>query len=268
MKSCRLLSWAWSKLSTLNPSRRLSLSMRLHNLEIYLKNIDKTQLSLLDERCILVDQQDKRIGAETKKNCHLLANINQGMLHRAFSVFLFDKEKRLLLQQRSERKITYPNHWTNTCCSHPLDIEEELDDRQENIGIKRAAKRRLYYELGINQLDLSSIEYLTRIRYKAENVPKDDIFGESEIDYVLFIYSQKDYNFNINENEVKAIRYVNRQELEKMINEERHANSTDKDRILLTPWFKLISERFLFEWWSKLENIDSIKEHKTIYKLN
>lgn len=71
------------------------------------KKYDQTQLNLLNEKCILVDHDDNYIGSETKKNCHLLENINKGMLHRAFSVFVFDSNKRLLLQQRSLHKITY-----------------------------------------------------------------------------------------------------------------------------------------------------------------
>jgi isopentenyl-diphosphate delta-isomerase len=62
-----------------------------------------------------------------------MTNINKGMLHRAFSVFLF-KEDRLLLQQRADTKITFPGYWTNTCCSHPLATEDEMNEH-DNIGI-------------------------------------------------------------------------------------------------------------------------------------
>ena len=55
-----------------------------------------------------------------------MENIDKGLLHRAFSVFLFDSENRLLLQQRASEKITFPNMWTNTCCSHPLNTPSEL----------------------------------------------------------------------------------------------------------------------------------------------
>lgn len=106
------------------------------------KQYDPSQLAQFDDECILIDANDQEIGRATKKDCHLLTNINNGMLHRAFSVFLFDSNKRLLMQQRSLRKITYPNHWTNTCCSHPLFVGEEMDETNDHIGIKRAAKRR------------------------------------------------------------------------------------------------------------------------------
>ena len=108
-----------------------------------------TQEKSLDEPMIMVDEGDAVIGFETKRDCHLKKNIVQhGMLHRAFSVFLFNKKGELLLQQRSDEKITFPGYITNSCCSHPLHNDEELEEYQ-NIGVRRAAKRRLCYELGI-----------------------------------------------------------------------------------------------------------------------
>jgi isopentenyl-diphosphate delta-isomerase len=102
----------------------------------------------MKEMCILVTPQDEVIGYESKKNTHLMTHIHQGMLHRAFSVFLFDQQNRLLLQQRADSKITFPAYWTNTCCSHPLAMAEELI--QENqLGAKNAAIRKLDHELGI-----------------------------------------------------------------------------------------------------------------------
>lgn len=113
-----------------------------------LSSLDSTQLQLLAEQCILVTPQDKALGPETKKNCHLNANIESGLLHRAFSVFLFDTKGRLLLQQRSLAKITFPEYFTNTCCSHPLYRPEELEENEEK-GVRRAAQRKLGHELGI-----------------------------------------------------------------------------------------------------------------------
>lgn len=60
-----------------------------------------------------------------------MENINKDMLHRAFSVFLFNSEGKLLLQQRSATKITFPLYWTNTCCSHPLSFPEELEEENQ-----------------------------------------------------------------------------------------------------------------------------------------
>jgi len=58
---------------------------------------------------------------------HLMTKINEGLLHRAFSVFLFNERNELLLQQRAASKITFPRMWTNTCCSHMLHTPAELD---------------------------------------------------------------------------------------------------------------------------------------------
>ena len=116
---------------------------------LQLSKIDETQEKLLNERLILVDENDCVKGTETKKECHLKRNILQyGMLHRAFSVFLFNTKGQLLLQQRSDVKITFPGCITNTCCSHPLYEDSELVEHG-NVGVKVAAKRRLSYELGI-----------------------------------------------------------------------------------------------------------------------
>src|ERR1700679_1932258 len=76
--------------------------------------IDPFQKHLLAEECILVDGKDQVIGHDTKKNCHLVVN-GDVLLHRAFSVFLFNTKGELLLQQRSKVKVTFPSMYTNTC---------------------------------------------------------------------------------------------------------------------------------------------------------
>ena len=109
---------------------------------------DKIQEELLEEKCILINDKDEVIGEATKRECHLNSNIKKGMLHRAFSVFLFNNNNELLLQQRSDAKITFPGRFTNTCCSHPLSFPQELEDK-DFIGVRRAAQRKLHHELGI-----------------------------------------------------------------------------------------------------------------------
>lgn len=79
-----------------------------------LAGYDEEQIRLMDEVCIVLDENDVPIGSASKKVCHLMENIDKGLLHRAFSVFLFDSEDRLLLQQRATEKITFPDLWTNT----------------------------------------------------------------------------------------------------------------------------------------------------------
>lgn len=73
------------------------------------------------DTCILVNEADDILGSASKAEAHRF-NPKQphGLLHRAFSVFLFDSQKRLLLQRRADSKITFPGVWTNTCCSHQL----------------------------------------------------------------------------------------------------------------------------------------------------
>jgi isopentenyl-diphosphate Delta-isomerase len=112
-----------------------------------------------------------------------MTNINQGLLHRAFSVFLFDPTtQKLLLQQRATEKITFPDQWTNTCCSHPLHTTSELGhDLPTSIeGVQRAAQRKLEHELGIRaeQVPLGDFRFLTRIHYLSAS--GEGLWGEHE----------------------------------------------------------------------------------------
>ncbi|XP_025093695.1 isopentenyl-diphosphate Delta-isomerase 1-like [Pomacea canaliculata] len=221
---------------------------------------DETQIELMKEECILIDEDDRNKGSASKKECHLLENINKGMLHRAFSVFLFNTEGELLLQQRSDAKITFPGHFTNSCCSHPLNTESEKEENNA-IGVLRAAQRKLKHELGIEaeQIPLDSFHYITRIHYRADNVPNDGKFGEHEIDYILFI--QKDVLVKPNPNEVKSYRFITKDKLRQLI---EHA---DKEGVLLTPWFKLIASTFLYTWWESLHNLKPLMDHKSIHRM-
>lgn len=127
------------------------------------KPINPVQEAALEEQCILVDEYDHECGHATKRDCHRLVN-GQIPLHRAFSVFLFNTKDELLLQQRSSTKVTFPNHFTNACCSHPLyEIEHERNNLE---GAKAAACRRLMFELGIpkNQCQPKDLQYITRIK--------------------------------------------------------------------------------------------------------
>lgn len=197
----------------------------------------------MDEVCIVLDENDQPIGSASKKACHLMENINKGLLHRAFSCFLFDSSNRLLLQQRASEKITFPDMWTNTCCSHPLGVPGETGATLEASveGVKRAAQRKLNHELGIkaNQVPLQDFKFLTRIHYKA---PSDGKWGEHEIDYILFIKAEVE--LDINPNEVQDTKYVTENELKEMFKD---------DKLKFTPWFKLICQTMMFEWWEHLD---------------
>lgn len=208
---------------------------------IDLSKYDPEQSRLMDERCILVDEQDNAIGAMDKKTCHLMENINKGLLHRAFSAFVFrPSDGKLLLQQRASSKITFPDMWTNTCCSHPLDDFEEEKVEKDQSGVRHAASRKLEHELGIprSQTPVDQFQYLTRIHYLA---PSNDTWGEHEVDYILFLTA--DVTVTPNLNEIREYKWVDKVELQNMF--EDSANS-------FTPWFKLIARDFLFGWWDEL----------------
>ncbi|XP_076544722.1 isopentenyl-diphosphate delta isomerase isoform X2 [Osmia lignaria lignaria] len=212
------------------------------------------QQAALEERCILVDALDKPLGKATKRDCHTVNSDGQVLLHRAFSVFLFNGKGELLLQKRSANKITFPNHYTNTCCSHPLaEIPEETEEH-EAIGIRRAAQRRLNYELGIplSQILLSDFLYLTRIHYHAVN----GYWGEHEIDYVLFM--QKDnIILNPNSDEISELRWVSQSEINDFV---KNLNSP------LSPWFELILKHKLPLWWNNLHALEKMQDHNTIQR--
>ncbi|GME35264.1 hypothetical protein GTA08_BOTSDO13507 [Neofusicoccum parvum] len=215
--------------------------------DVDLAGSDQEQARLMDEMCIVIDENDVPVGSATKKSCHLMENINKGLLHRAFSVFLFDERNRILLQQRASEKITFPNMWTNTCCSHPLHVPSEIgDDLSSSVaGVKRAAQRKLAQELGIQkeQVPLEEFNFLARIHYLA---PYDDKWGEHEMDYILFIRPQKSgVSLTVNPNEVRDTRWVVPEELRKMLSD---------PALSFTPWFKIICEGMLFEWWNHLES--------------
>jgi isopentenyl-diphosphate delta-isomerase len=221
-----------------------------------LKKYDKEQVDLMDEVCILIDEKDHPIGADSKKNCHLMKNISKGLLHRAFSVLLFDPQGKLLLQQRSDQKITFPGLFTNTCCSHPLSIKPELEEENQ-VGVKRAAQRRLKLELGIQPdlVPLEKMHFLTRLHYRAES---DPTWGEHEIDYVILIQARVD--LDIHPNEVKSVKYVSQDELKELMKPGANA-------LPFTPWFRLISRSFLYSWWDLILAGKKLEADPVIHRL-
>ncbi|MFN3926638.1 MAG: isopentenyl-diphosphate Delta-isomerase [Pseudanabaenaceae cyanobacterium] len=117
----------------------------------------------MTELVILVDQDDRAIGTADKMTAH-----QQGLLHRAFSIFIVNHKGELLLQQRAYHKYHSGGLWTNTCCSHPRPHETVLT----------AANRRLYEEMGIR----CPLQELFTFIYKAE---LDNGLIEHELDHVL-----------------------------------------------------------------------------------
>lgn len=126
---------------------------------------------MVKDECIVVDNDDRIIGHASKKDTHVFSPKQpRGVLHRAFSVFLFDSDGKLLLQQRAADKITFPNVWTNTCCSHPLYgySPSEADDEAALVdgsvpGVKAAAVRKLLHELGIKAKDVPVSKFKVRV---------------------------------------------------------------------------------------------------------
>jgi isopentenyl-diphosphate Delta-isomerase len=159
------------------------------------------------EEIILVDEQDNAIGTMEKMEAH-----RRGVLHRAFSIVLFNSIGELLLQRRADNKYHSGGLWTNTCCSHPLPEE----------SIRDAAQRRLNYEMGIDLMP----EFAFKFIYKT---PLDKSLIEHELDYVFI--GTFDGTPVINKNEVSDWKFMGLNDL--------------KNDIRISPenytvWFRLI----------------------------
>ncbi len=139
---------------------------------------------------ILVDENDEQIGTMEKMETHV-----KGLLHRAFSVFIFNSKGEMLLQQRAKGKYHNGGLWTNTCCSHPLPGENVLS----------AAKRRLSEEMGFS----TSLSPVFNFTYRAIF---DNGLTEYEYDHVLTgLY---DGEVNVNTGEVSDYCYKTIEDIE------------------------------------------------------
>ena len=200
-----------------------------------LQGHDDSQAEMMSERCILVDSEGNSIGSETKFRCHF----EEGLLHRAFSVLIFDTQGRLLVQKRSDDKITFPSVWANTCCSHPLDIPGENDDVVD--GVINAAKRKLQQELGISKSEISEINFrhLGSFHYECR---WDSEWIEREIDHVLVAIS--DVEVDPNPNEISDTKWLSGDEIAEMMT----GRGFWKDQ-LVAPWFRLLWGEFLDQYY-------------------
>ena len=145
------------------------------------------------EQVILVDERDQPVGAMEKMEAH-----RRGVLHRAFSIFVFDREKRLILQQRAAGKYHSAGLWTNTCCSHPRPGESTAD----------AARRRLQEEMGFT----CPLEERFSFAYRAE---LGNGLVEHELDHVFF--GQFDGKPEVNPEEAAAYRRISIADLEREV---------------------------------------------------
>ena len=215
---------------------------------------------------------DSVSGPVSKVAAHkFCAESPRGVLHRAFSVFLFDSQNRMLLTKRAATKITFPGVWTNACCSHPLFSQspDEMDDNSpsavesrgglvSSVGAKHGAIRKLEHELGVAAGDLphEGFRFLTRFHYWAADTQTyglDTPWGEHEVDYIFF--ARKDgVRMNLNPDEVDEIAWVSQPELRSML---------DDDTMSWSPWFRGIMELKGWDYWSKVDEImdsETLKE--------
>jgi|TARA_X000000950_G_scaffold3668_1_gene3867 isopentenyl-diphosphate delta-isomerase len=163
------------------------------------------------EKVILVDKNDKQVGLMPKLEAH-----KKGVLHRAFSIFIFNSKYELLLQKRASSKYHSGGLWTNTCCSHPREGEDILD----------AANRRLDEEMGIK----TSLRKVYDFIYKAE---LDNQLTEHEFDHVF--YGVFDNDPILNKNEAEDFKWVDMETLN---------NDIIKNEDNYTVWFKIAFEYF------------------------
>lgn len=168
-------------------------------------------VSFDDEALILVDEDDREIGSLSKAECHH----GDGVLHRAFSLFIFDRDGRLLLQQRSAEKRLWPLYWSNSCCSHPRH-GESMDE---------AVHRRLLQELRMT----SDLHYLYKFQYQARFM---DVGSENELCWVYA--GTSDEPARPNRTEVADHRWVTPAELD-------HEMTNRPET--LTPWFRMEWQR-------------------------
>jgi len=162
------------------------------------------------EFVILVDEHDNEIGVMEKMQAH-----QEGLLHRAFSVFIFNDKEELLLQQRALSKYHSAGLWTNTCCSHPRPKET----------IKDAAHRRLFEEMGMS----CELSIKTNFIYKT---PFDNGLTEHELDYVLI--GKSNQNPQINTEEVESYKWMLIEDIKKDITSNPNQ---------YTSWFKIAFEK-------------------------
>lgn len=155
----------------------------------------------------LVNEFDEIIGSGEKMDVHV-----KGLLHRAFSVIIFNSQGEMLLHQRAFEKYHSPGLWTNACCGHPY-IGEEMEV---------ASKRRLFEEMGID----CELSYQFTFRYKADF---DNGLTEHEIDHVYKgVFDKK---FTANPSEVAAYKWLAIEDIKACIENEPES---------YTYWFKVL----------------------------
>ena len=166
---------------------------------------------MTEEHVILVDSNDEKVGLMPKMEAH-----QKGLLHRAFSIFIFNNQNELMLQQRAFHKYHSPGLWTNTCCSHQRDGESSLE----------AGGRRLLEEMGFQTPLKETFSFIYTAAF-------DNGLTEHEFDHILV--GNYDDSPIINKEEVASWKWMNIEDVKKNI-----LNEPD----IYTAWFKIIFEKF------------------------
>jgi isopentenyl-diphosphate delta-isomerase len=180
-------------------------------------------VSFEDEPLICVDADDAVVRHLSKGDCH----DGQGVLHRALSVFLFDRHGRLLLQQRSAKKRLWPLWWANSCCSHP----------RRGEAVAAAARRRLGEELGVQ----TPLTFTHRFEYHA---PYGDAGSEHELCHVFV--GQSDAPIRAHDDEIAATAWWRPEDLDAALADEAAP---------FTPWLRLEWAALRNEHWGQIERL-------------
>lgn len=180
-------------------------------------------VSFADEPLILVDADDQPLGTIAKEDAHR----GEGVLHRAFSIFVFNAAGEMLLQQRSTDKTLWGGFWANSCCSHPRDGEDT----------EAAARRRQHEELGLDP----ELAYLYRFEYHAQF---GDLGAEHELCSVFA--SRSDQEPTVNDNEIQATAWIAPADLDADLDNRPERYS---------PWLKLEWPRIRQDHWAAIETL-------------
>lgn len=170
---------------------------------------------MMIEEVILVDDFDVQIGTMEKMKAH-----EQALLHRAFSVFIFDEEGKMLLQQRALTKYHSAGLWTNACCSHPRPGENTID----------AATRRLMEEMGFTTPIKKILHFTYQVKF-------DNGLTEHEYDHVFVgIYNGQ---IKLNKSEVHDYTFKSMPTIQEELQHHPHQ---------YTEWFKIVFPKVM-DWW-------------------
>jgi isopentenyl-diphosphate Delta-isomerase len=175
---------------------------------------------------ILVDEADQGVGHLSKVLCHA----GRGVLHRAFSLLIFNAAGELLLQQRSASKRLWPLYWSNSCCSHPRSAE----------AMEAAIQRRLYEELGVR----CPLHFLFKFQYQAQF---DETGAEHELCSV-FIGRCTD-SVKVNRDEILDWRWVSPDTLQGELAGPGGGN--------FTPWFRLEWSRIWLDYRAQIRDLQT-----------